>query len=415
VVAPLTPDRARLKALREGLPAVGAGIYLNTASAGPLPAETSRAMADEAAREATLGRAHDQDPQETVERVGEARAAVAAVLAADLEAVALTHGTAHGLLLACTALPWRPGDRAVVLTGGTGWGPWPFAVLEGLGVDTVKVAVENQEPRAVVAAVERALEPGARLLAMPHVLATNGALLPAMELAEVAHAGGALIFVDGSLSVGAIPVAAGDIGADVLALPSERWLLGPAGLGAIWCGPRLRDRLGALYPDGFADPSRPGTDAAPGHGAAVGAGEEAWPMRGTGWHRPSVVGLARSCGWLSMHVGLEWAWSRASELVTRAARALAAIDRVTVVTPLDQLATVITFRIDGWAASTALTEFGSRVFAIAGLIESRNAIRISLGAWNTEEELDRFVEAVALLAAHSPETLPPRRSLDILP
>ncbi len=415
MVAPLTPDRARLKALREALPAVGAGIYLNAASAGPLPAETARAMADEAAREATLGRAHDQDPQETVERVGEARAAVAAVLAADLEAVALSHGTAHGLLLASTALPWRPGDRAVVLTDGPGWGPWPFAMLESLGVETVKVAVKNQEPQAVVAAVERALEPGARLLAMPHVLATNGALLPAKEVAEVARAGGALVFVDGSLSVGAIPVAAGDTGADVLAVPSERWLLGPAGLGAVWCGPRLRDRLGNLYPDGFADPWRSGTEAAPGHGAARGAGREAWPIRAAGWHRPSVVGLARSCGWLSMHVGLEWALARASELARQAARALAAIDRVTVLTPPDQLATVIAFRIDGWGASVALAELGSRVFAIAGRVESRNAVRISLGAWNTAEELDRFVAAVALLAAHTPETMPPRRSLDMLP
>ena len=116
-----------------------------------------------------------------------------------------------------------------------------------------------------------------------------------------------------------------------------------------------------------------------------------------------------------MHVGLEWALARASELARQAARALAAIDRVTFLTPPDQLATVIAFRIDGWEASVALAELGSRVFAIAGRVESRNAVRISLGAWNTAEELDRFVAAVALLAAHTPETMPPRRSLDMLP
>ena len=37
VVAPFLPDPERLAAVREALPALGAGIYLNTGSVGPLP------------------------------------------------------------------------------------------------------------------------------------------------------------------------------------------------------------------------------------------------------------------------------------------------------------------------------------------------------------------------------------------
>ena len=43
-----------------------------------------------------------------------------------------------------------------------------------------------------------------------------------------------------------------------------------------------------------------------------------------------------------------------------------------------------------------------------------DALRISVGFFNSEEELERLAEAVALLAAHTPETLPPRRVLAIL-
>ena len=41
-------------------------------------------------------------------------------------------------------------------------------------------------------------------------------------------------------------------------------------------------------------------------------------------------------------------------------------------------------------------------------------IRISVGFWNTEDELERFAAVVELLAGHTPETIPPRRTLTVL-
>jgi selenocysteine lyase/cysteine desulfurase len=78
------------------------------------------------------------------------------------------------------------------------------------------------------------------------------------------------------------------------------------------------------------------------------------------------------------------------------------------------MATLIAFRIAGWPADAALEELGSRVFAIARTIPGLDALRISVGFFTTDEEVERFAEAVALLAAHTPETLPPRRLLAIL-
>jgi hypothetical protein len=43
-----------------------------------------------------------------------------------------------------------------------------------------------------------------------------------------------------------------------------------------------------------------------------------------------------------------------------------------------------------------------------------DAVRISVGFWNTEAELERFAGAVELLAAHTPETIPTRPALTIL-
>jgi L-cysteine/cystine lyase len=124
--------------------------------------------------------------------------------------------------------------------------------------------------------------------------------------------------------------------------------------------------------------------------------------------------MARSIGWLSMFVGLEFVYRRGQALAAAAADRLAAIPGVTVLTPRQAMAGLITFRIAGWTAGAALDELGSRVFAIARTIDNLDAVRISVGFYNTEEELERFAATVELLAAHTPETLPPRRTLTIL-
>lgn len=97
-----------------------------------------------------------------------------------------------------------------------------------------------------------------------------------------------------------------------------------------------------------------------------------------------------------------------------AADALTAIPGVELVTPRDRMATLVTFRIRGWQAETALAELAARSFVIARTIPSLDALRFSVGFFTSDEELRRVLATVELLAAHTPETLPPRSRLTIL-
>jgi hypothetical protein len=54
------------------------------------------------------------------------------------------------------------------------------------------------------------------------------------------------------------------------------------------------------------------------------------------------------------------------------------------------------------------------VFAVTRTVPPLDAVRASVGWFNTAEELERFASAVELLASHSPETIPPRRTLRIV-
>jgi L-cysteine/cystine lyase len=115
-----------------------------------------------------------------------------------------------------------------------------------------------------------------------------------------------------------------------------------------------------------------------------------------------------------MYVGLAWIHERGKVLARLAADRLASIPGVALLTPRDRMATIVTFRIAGWPAELALDELGARVFAMARLIEPLDAIRISVGFFNTEAEVERLAGAVELLAAHTPDSLPPRSRLPIL-
>ena len=409
MAAPVPPDADRLAAVRAALPALDAGIYLNTGSVGPLPAETAAAMAELAAYELTTGRAHPDYFEDTLQRMAEARAAVAAVLTANSADIALTHATTDGMNVAAWSVDWRAGDRAVTTNLEHGGAIGPLVRLrERFGTELTFVDVRpERDEAAVLAAFDAAIDDRTRLVALSHVLWASGAVMPIARIAEMAHARGAILVVDGAQSAGALPIDLTATGADLFAVPAQKWLLGPEGMGALAVAPGARDRLlpsvGGWFSFERLEPD----------GRAV-AWSDARRFESSNFHRPSVVGMARSIGWLSMFIGLDWIYARGAAAARRAADGLAAIDGVEVLTPRDRMATLVSFRIAGWPAQAALDELGARVFAVARTVPILDAIRISVGFFTSEDEIERLLTAVRLLAAHTPDTLPPRRNLMML-
>ena len=185
------PD-AKLAALRELLPATGAGIYLATAERGPLPAETAAAMRDADDWELRVGRATEGRAEDLEQRVEEARAVLAALLVADPSEIVLAPGVEHARQLA----------QQICVTGNV-------------------VIVSH-------------VDPNTGKLATPGPRSTLGA------------ADDAFVALDASLSAGAVPLDAATTGADFVIVAGDKWLLGPEETAALWIGPRAASR--ALVP-----------------------------------------------------------------------------------------------------------------------------------------------------------------------
>jgi L-cysteine/cystine lyase len=402
-------DADKLAAVRAALPSLSAAIQLNTGSVGPMPAEAAAAMAQLADYERDFGRAQLEYWEESKQRIDEARAGVAAVLGGELDEVAITHAATDGMNVGTWSLDWRDGGRAVTTCHEHPAGVGPlYMICDRHGVDLGFAEFAGNAPDdEIVGQFERLITPGTKLVSISHVLWTSGLVMPVRRIADIAHERGALMLVDGAQAAGAIPVSVRDLGADMYAIPAQKWLLGPEGLGALWVRRELLEHARSTFASYFTF----ATFDSRGNRSLT---EDARRFQSVGFHRPSIVGMARSIGWLTMFVGLDFVYRRGAEMARYAADGLAAVEGVELITPRDRMAGLMSFKIRGWEIQAALDELQARTFAVARTLPLIDALRISVGFWTTEDEIDRFVDGVRLLATHTPETLPPRRTLTIV-
>jgi L-cysteine/cystine lyase len=409
MVSPFLPDAEKVAAIREAMPATTGGIYLNAGTAGPLSRETVAAMREMEDWELRVGRADPDGYDAFAERLEECRGVLAATLSAEPDAVGLTHGTTEAMNQAVFGLDWRPGDRIVTTDAehpGLAGPIWSVRARAGVEVDVV-AAGDAADGGGIVDAVRAAIRPRTRMIALSHVLWTTGAVLPVEAIAELAGRHGAWFVVDAAQSVGAMAVDAERSGADLIGFAGHKWLCGPTGTGGLWASPRVRAEGIQSWSGNasFAEMDLPRSG-------------ELWPtgrrFELSDFHRPSIVGLARAVSWLQMYVGLPWALERAGRLARGTAERLAAIPGVTMLTPIDRMASLVTFRVAGWSCDELRAALARQVFAITRTIDHLDALRLSIGYYNSEVELDRVVTAVAEIAGHTPTTLPRRPDLVIL-
>ncbi len=242
------PDDEKVTAIRQQLPATSAGIYLNAGTCGPLPAGTQRAMDEQAASELTVGRAKIDGFLAFADRALEVRATVAAALVADPDDIALTHSTTDGINLVLSSLAWRPGDRVITTNHEHPGVLGPLqAARDRYGVEVEVVDIgDGGDDEMTLARFRRALDRPARAVVVSHVLWTTGAVLPVGALGSLARAAGAVAVIDGAQSAGAIPVTLMDLDVDAYAVPGQKWLLGPEGMGALWVRRSFADSVRPL-------------------------------------------------------------------------------------------------------------------------------------------------------------------------
>ena len=82
-------------------------------------------------------------------------------------------------------------------------------------------------------AVRRKIQSNTKLVVCTHVSNVCGTLQPIKDIARIAHENNALFLLDASQSAGSVNIDTEDLGADIIACPGHKGLLGPMGTGVL--------------------------------------------------------------------------------------------------------------------------------------------------------------------------------------
>lgn len=245
-------------------------IYLdNGATSFHKPTAVYRAVLDAMRSCANPGRGGYGAAMAASRRVYGCREAAADLFDCRIEQVVLTTSCTHGLNIAIHSLV-KPGGTVVISGFEHNAVTRP---LHALGAKIIVAGRKLFDWEDTLASFEKALRSGADAAIFTHVSNVFGYLLPVEQMAALCRRYGVPFIVDAAQSAGTEPVSLEKWGADFIAMPGHKGLLGPQGTGILLCGrkgePLLQGGTGSesavqAMPDYLPDRLEPGTLNVPG-------------------------------------------------------------------------------------------------------------------------------------------------------
>jgi L-cysteine/cystine lyase len=352
---------------RSHFPVLLTRAYLNAGTEGPVPRAAAEAVRERVSQDLAAGRAGRPYFETVLELAAAARAGYAQALGAAPADVALTSSTTFGVNTVVQGLRLGPGDEVITSDQEH---PGVYAPLRRAKVRngvSIRVVPFSELPGEV--------GPDTKLIACSHVSWVGG------EVADVAAltATGCPVLLDGAQSLGAIGVDVSALGIDYYAGSGQKWMCGPEGSGALYVKPSRLDGLEPPMPgySTVADAHDPLSSELAAGAARLDDGfptaiRSAWAL--------ASMGVLSGAGW-------EWVHERAATLAGGLANALR--ERGLDVVPRGR-STLVSWRAEDPEADVArLSEAG----IIVRSIPSAGLVRASVGAWTSEDEIERLVKA----------------------
>ncbi len=351
-------------AFRDEFPVLERIAYLNAGTDGPIPRAAIELAQQELEAELTEGRLWPHFMRRR-DLTDELRAGYAQVMACAVEDVAVTSGTSYGLGSVLAGMDVGPGDEIV-----TSDAEHP-GLLGPLIAARHRGATVREVPFAELANGVRATT---TLVAASHVNWITGEVAPA-ELAEVPVP----VILDGAQGSGAVPVDVGKLGCVAYAAAGQKWLCGADGTGMLWLDPEFGERVRTMMPGypAFDDASRGLESTLRAGGARF---DSPLPRESVAFSLAALRVLLAA----DLPAQLE----RAADLADRYA---AALGEAGYTVAGRGRSTLVSFEYpDPPATRERLAEAGIAVRDLP----NHPYIRVSVGAWNDESDLERLLAAL---------------------
>lgn len=328
----------------------------------------------------------------------------AALVGGRREQVAFTDNATRAWDLAFYGAPLAAGDR--VLVSKSEYASNVIAMLQVAARTgaSIEVIPDDEHGQVDVDALADLLDERVKLVAAVHVPTQGGLVNPAEAIGAVVRQSDALYLLDACQSTGQLPLDVAALGCDVLCATGRKFLRGPRGTGFLWISDRALEVVEPPVLDLF--------------GASWEA-DRSFEVRGDArrfelWE----VGVAAKLGLVTaidyaLDLGLDAIEARVVDLADQIRTRLGALHGVEVHDRGVRRCGIVTFTVDGWDAadvSQALRErqINTSVTAVTSArwdLTERGLdrmVRASVHYYNTNQELDRLIDAVADVSVASP-------------
>lgn len=201
--------------------------YLNHATVGPLPQRTIDALD---AINRAFAVPHIWEAGDRGRPLCEVRTGIARIAGADAERVAIVASAAHGISICATGIDWHDGDEVVIPHSEYPSLAIPFLAQAEHGVQ-VRWAPKTAAGRTDLNAIESAISPRTRVIALSHVEFADGFRNDLAALGALCRDRGLLLIVDATQSLGAVPIDVDGWGIHAAVAHGYKWLHAGFGIG----------------------------------------------------------------------------------------------------------------------------------------------------------------------------------------
>lgn len=290
------------------------------------------------------------------------------------------------------ALGLQRGDH--VLTGDMEYASNYLDLLHYAKLKGIEITVSPSDDKGLLdlERLESAIKPNTKLICLTHVASQRGDIQPAEAVGKLAKDKGLFFLLDACQSAGQVALDVEEIRCDFLCGTGRKYLRGPRGTGFLYA---RKWTLENTVPDVIDLHAAQWTET---NGYQL----QASAKRFENWERnvAACIGLATAVDY-TLKLGVEEIQQRVSRLAARLHQQLENHPGVEVLESSEQLSGIVTFykhgeqaeilqqRLQAEKINTSVSRVGN-----ARLDLRQDVNRASLHYYNTEDEIDRFVEAV---------------------
>lgn len=155
----------------------------------------------------------------------------------DAEEVAIVRGASEGLQICQNGIDLQAGDEVLTTNQDYVRMIWTYqqrVAREGIVLRQISIPVPSEDPAEIVRLFESNITPRTRIIHMSHMVNLSGQILPVRAVADMAHAHGLPLIVDGAHSLAHIDFRIADLNCDYFATSLHKWLYAPKGSGLLY-------------------------------------------------------------------------------------------------------------------------------------------------------------------------------------